>query len=261
MFTGWSLGRRWCGSCTSHCVPTVVGAPPDAEPVASEGCVCPLPSHRAASVALVVLAGLTGSAIASAATATADADSCRDEVGPRTSSTCSATAWVHHVTAARERYYGADGHLVMESLARPARFDLRRREEVGPARRGRLLPNLVTDSASAATAWASGVKTYNAALGIDAKGKPSRRDGLAKRAGYRTGNVSTAEITDATPAGQMSHAPRAVARVRVLRGRLSGPRRQRGPASRGRRPGHPDRGPDRAERHRRRHPRWRVVAL
>ncbi len=29
---------------------------------------------------------------------------------------------------------------------------------------------------------------------------------LAKQAGYRTGNVSTAEITDATPAGQMSHA-------------------------------------------------------
>jgi alkaline phosphatase len=29
---------------------------------------------------------------------------------------------------------------------------------------------------------------------------------MAKDAGYRTGNVSTAEITDATPAGQMSHA-------------------------------------------------------
>ena len=29
---------------------------------------------------------------------------------------------------------------------------------------------------------------------------------LAKKAGMRTGNVSTAEITDATPAGQMSHA-------------------------------------------------------
>jgi alkaline phosphatase len=29
---------------------------------------------------------------------------------------------------------------------------------------------------------------------------------LAKKAGYRTGNVSTAEITDATPAGQFSHA-------------------------------------------------------
>ena len=68
-------------------------------------------------------------------------------------------------------------------------------------------PNYVTDSASAATAWASGVKTYNAALGVDAKGEvaPTLME-LAKQAGYRTGNVSTAEITDATPAGQMSHA-------------------------------------------------------
>ena len=29
---------------------------------------------------------------------------------------------------------------------------------------------------------------------------------LAKNQGLRTGNVSTAEVTDATPAGQMSHA-------------------------------------------------------
>ena len=69
------------------------------------------------------------------------------------------------------------------------------------------VPNAVTDSASAATAWASGVKTYNSALGVDAKGAlvPTAME-LAHKAGYRTGNVSTAEITDATPAGQMSHA-------------------------------------------------------
>ena len=49
--------------------------------------------------------------------------------------------------------------------------------------------------------------TYNAALGVDAKGRtvPTLME-LAKNDGYRTGNVSTAEITDATPAGQMSHA-------------------------------------------------------
>ncbi len=68
-------------------------------------------------------------------------------------------------------------------------------------------PNTVTDSASAATMWASGVKTYNAALGVDAKGAvvPTLME-MAKKSGYRTGTVSTAEITDATPAGQMSHA-------------------------------------------------------
>ena len=32
-------------------------------------------------------------------------------------------------------------------------------------------PNYVTDSAASATAWASGVKTYNGALGIDVFGK------------------------------------------------------------------------------------------
>jgi alkaline phosphatase len=51
------------------------------------------------------------------------------------------------------------------------------------------------------------VKTYNAALGVDAKGNsvPTLME-FAHNAGLRTGNVSTAEITDATPAGQMSHA-------------------------------------------------------
>ena len=47
------------------------------------------------------------------------------------------------------------------------------------------------------------MKTYNAALGVDAKGKlKATIMELAKKAGMRTGNVSTAEITDATPAGR-----------------------------------------------------------
>jgi len=112
-----------------------------------------------------------------------------------------------HVTAARERYYGADGELNMERLpvvGQVSTYSVERRS--GQPGAADFEPNLVTDSASAATAWSSGVKTYNAALGVDAKGNvvPTLME-LAKRAGYRTGNVSTAEITDATPAGQMSH--------------------------------------------------------
>jgi alkaline phosphatase len=112
-----------------------------------------------------------------------------------------------HVTAARERYYGAAGRLAMERLpvvGQVSTYSVERRS--GQPGAPDFEPNLVTDSASAATAWASGVKTYNAALGVDAKGNvvPTVME-LAKRAGYRTGNVSTAEITDATPAGQMSH--------------------------------------------------------
>ena len=127
---------------------------------------------------LVVLAGLAGSA-ASVTAASADDHAGRDNSG-RVKNVIYLLGdgmGRTHVTAARERYYGADGHLVMETLPvdRPG-LDLLGGEEVRPAGRARTSsPNYVTDSASAATAWASGVKTYNAALGVDAKGNASCR--------------------------------------------------------------------------------------
>lgn len=69
------------------------------------------------------------------------------------------------------------------------------------------LPNYVTDSAASATAFASGVKTYNGAIGVDIHGKPHPSIlTLARKAGLATGNVSTAAIQDATPAAQYAHA-------------------------------------------------------
>ncbi|AGO54392.1 alkaline phosphatase [Serratia plymuthica] len=67
-------------------------------------------------------------------------------------------------------------------------------------------PDYVTDSAASATAWSTGVKTYNGALGVDVNGKdqPTLLE-IAKAAGKATGNVSTAELQDATPAAQVSH--------------------------------------------------------
>lgn len=67
-------------------------------------------------------------------------------------------------------------------------------------------PDYVTDSAASATAWSTGVKTYNGALGVDVYGKdqPTLLE-IAKAAGKATGNVSTAELQDATPAAQISH--------------------------------------------------------
>ncbi|CAI2069667.1 alkaline phosphatase [Serratia bockelmannii] len=67
-------------------------------------------------------------------------------------------------------------------------------------------PDYVTDSAASATAWATGVKTYNGALGVDVNGKdqPTLLE-IAKAAGKATGNVSTAELQDATPAALVSH--------------------------------------------------------
>lgn len=67
-------------------------------------------------------------------------------------------------------------------------------------------PNYVTDSAASATAWATGTKSYNGAIGVDVNGHDQRTIlELAKAAGKATGNVSTAELQDATPAALMAH--------------------------------------------------------
>ena len=112
-----------------------------------------------------------------------------------------------HVTAARDRYYGAAGKLQMEKFPAVGHVSTYAVQQ-GSGQPGEpdFVPEYVTDSASAATTWASGVKTYNAALGVDAKGNvvPTIME-FAKQAGLRTGNVTSAEITDATPAGQASH--------------------------------------------------------
>ena len=68
-----------------------------------------------------------------------------------------------------------------------------------------LKPDYVTDSAASGTAWSTGVKSYNGAIGVDVFGNPhdSLLD-LAKKAGKATGDVSTAELQDATPAAQIA---------------------------------------------------------
>ncbi|NBD26309.1 alkaline phosphatase [Paenibacillus glycinis] len=64
----------------------------------------------------------------------------------------------------------------------------------------------VTDSAAAATAYASGVKTYNGAIGMDANKKNAKTIyEYAKEMGKSTGLVTTSQITDATPAAFASH--------------------------------------------------------
>jgi alkaline phosphatase len=67
-------------------------------------------------------------------------------------------------------------------------------------------PNYVTDSAASATTWSTGVKTYNGALGIDIKDNPAKTIlELAKDQGFATGDITTSEIQDATPAALFSH--------------------------------------------------------
>lgn len=68
--------------------------------------------------------------------------------------------------------------------------------------------SLVTDSAAASTTWSSGVKTYNKSIGYSLDEQPLKPILLrARDAGYRTGLVSTASITDATPAGFIANVP------------------------------------------------------
>ncbi|REE70513.1 alkaline phosphatase [Paenibacillus taihuensis] len=64
----------------------------------------------------------------------------------------------------------------------------------------------VTDSAASATAYASGVKTYNGAIGMDANKKSVKTImEYAKAAGKSTGVVTTSQVTDATGAAFGAH--------------------------------------------------------
>jgi alkaline phosphatase len=64
----------------------------------------------------------------------------------------------------------------------------------------------VTDSAASGSGWATGTKTYNNAVSVDVSQNPQMNViELAKANGLATGNVTTAEIQDATPAVLESH--------------------------------------------------------
>ncbi|MGG3821047.1 alkaline phosphatase [Geobacillus thermodenitrificans] len=66
--------------------------------------------------------------------------------------------------------------------------------------------SFITDSAAAASAIATGVKTYNGAISVDLQGKPVKTIlEQAKKAGKATGLVTTAQVTDATPAAFAAH--------------------------------------------------------
>ena len=67
-------------------------------------------------------------------------------------------------------------------------------------------PDYTPDSAATGTAWATGTKTYDNAISVDRRGKAYATIlQQAKRAGLATGDVTTAEIQDATPAVQVAH--------------------------------------------------------
>ncbi len=68
--------------------------------------------------------------------------------------------------------------------------------------------DLVTDSAAGATAFASGIKTNNGAIGVDVNGKAVKTIlEEARQHGLATGLIATSTITHATPAAFIAHVP------------------------------------------------------
>lgn len=76
----------------------------------------------------------------------------------------------------------------------------------------------VTDSAAAGTAIATGRRTYNGGVGVDAQGRrvPTALE-VAKRSGRATGLVTTAAVTDASPAAFAAHVPDRVDQSEIAR--------------------------------------------
>lgn len=105
------------------------------------------------------------------------------------------------ITSARNYQVCAAGRLNMDTLPLTGAYTTYAVQKDHPT-----LPDYVTDSAASGTGWATGHKTYNGAISVLPNGKPVPTVlESAKKAGYRTGDVSTAELQDATPAVLASH--------------------------------------------------------
>ncbi|MFE7331233.1 alkaline phosphatase [Streptomyces sp. NPDC057565] len=105
------------------------------------------------------------------------------------------------ITLARDYTVGANGRLNMDKFPLTGAYTTYAVHEDGT-------PDYVTDSAASGSGWATGVKTVNGRIsktpGTD-KAVPTLLE-LAQKKGYATGSVTTAELTDATPAVLASHA-------------------------------------------------------
>ena len=92
--------------------------------------------------------------------------------------------------------YGPEGKLAMDQM------------EVRGVMTNYSTDSLVTDSAAAATAMASGIKTYNGAIGVDVNQEPVETIlEAAERYGLATGLVTTVYVNHATPAAFAAHVP------------------------------------------------------
>jgi len=101
-----------------------------------------------------------------------------------------------HRTAARLYSVGREGELAMDTLP-----------TAGMARTWST-ESVVTDSAAAGTALATGVKTFNKAIAVDPAGNPVQTIlEKAQEAGKSVGLVTNVQLADATPASFAAHNP------------------------------------------------------
>ncbi|MFI9305630.1 alkaline phosphatase [Streptomyces triculaminicus] len=105
------------------------------------------------------------------------------------------------ITLARDYTVGAAGRLNMDKFPMTGAYTTYSVDKDGK-------PDYVTDSAASGSGWATGHKTVNGRISKTPdtdKALPTILE-LAQRKGLATGSVTTAELTDATPAVLASHA-------------------------------------------------------
>jgi alkaline phosphatase len=103
-------------------------------------------------------------------------------------------AGVNHYAAARLHKQGPEGRLAVDRMPVVGLINTHSANRI------------ITDSAAAATAMASGVKTDNGLVGLDPAGKPLRSSfDDARSAGKATGIIVTSSVTDGTPAAFYAH--------------------------------------------------------
>ena len=108
----------------------------------------------------------------------------------------------HQITIARDFLVGAGGRLVLDGMAHRSAVQTLTVAEEDPR-----LAEYVPDSANTATSMATGIVTSAGRIGTTAQ---TDRDAvsimeLAAAAGFGTGIVTTANVTDATPASFVAH--------------------------------------------------------
>src|SRR5579871_4544772 len=106
------------------------------------------------------------------------------------------------ITIARNYAVGAAGRLAMDGLTFTGAYTTYSVREAHPE-----LPDYVTDSAASGTGWATGTKTSNGRIATaPSTNRPLRTIAeIARERGFRVGDITTAELTDATPAVLLSH--------------------------------------------------------